>query len=372
MKQNNTVAAFFELVRAGLWEKEAYLSRFGNIDYSELLRLAEQQSVVGLVAAGLEHVTDVKVPKEVALQFVGQALQLEQQNKAMNSFIATLVENMRATSIYTLLLKGQGVAQCYERPLWRSCGDVDLLLDEDNFAKAQRFLYPIASDYEPELKEEKHQEFTIGKWIVELHGNQPSHFSKKKDKVLEEIQESALLRKKSRVWKNGETNIPLLGVDDDIHFVFTHLLKHFFRGGIGLRQICDWCRLLWSFKDSINVSLLDSRLSQMGLRSEWHAFAALAVEWLGMPQEALPLYSSKAIWRRKANRIINFVLLTGNFGHNRDSSYYNKYPYLIGKVISLYWRSRDNIRYFTIFPLDSFYVLLWLIRHGMKNLIRNK
>ena len=59
-------------------------------------------------------------------------LQIEKQNSAMNSFIGVLVEKMRKEGIYTLLIKGQGVAQCYEKPLWRSCGDIDLYLSEDN------------------------------------------------------------------------------------------------------------------------------------------------------------------------------------------------------------------------------------------------
>lgn len=54
--------------------------------------------------------------------------------------------------------------------------------------------------------------------------------------------------------------------------------------------------------------------------SERHAFAALAVEWLGMPAESMPLYSSDKKWSRNAVRIISFVLKTGNFGHNRSLS----------------------------------------------------
>ena len=125
MTNNNTTNAFFILVQAGLWERDVCLSQFGEVDYNDVLRLAEEQSVVGLVAAGLEHVADIKLPKEEVLQFVGQALQLEQQNKAMNSFIAKLVNKMRQAGIYTLLVKGQSVAKNYEKPLWRACGDVD-------------------------------------------------------------------------------------------------------------------------------------------------------------------------------------------------------------------------------------------------------
>ena len=122
---DNNQRAFFELLRAGLWEKDIRLSQYKNIDYSVIMRLAEEQSVLGLITAGLEKVTDVKIQKEVILQFVGSTLQIEQQNKAMNAFIAVLIEKLRKEDIYAILVKGQGIAQCYEHPFWRSSGDVD-------------------------------------------------------------------------------------------------------------------------------------------------------------------------------------------------------------------------------------------------------
>jgi hypothetical protein len=88
----NNIGAFFALVRAGLWEKEARLLSFGEVDYEEVVCLAEEQSVVGLVTAGLEHVVDEKAPQEYLLQFIGQSLQLEQDNVAMNNFIEELIE----------------------------------------------------------------------------------------------------------------------------------------------------------------------------------------------------------------------------------------------------------------------------------------
>ena len=43
---------------------------------------------------------NIKAPKEDVLQFVGLALQIEQRNKAMNSFVADRVDKMRKTYIY--------------------------------------------------------------------------------------------------------------------------------------------------------------------------------------------------------------------------------------------------------------------------------
>lgn len=71
----------------------------------------------------------------------------------------------------------------------------------------------------------------------------------------------------------------------------------------------------------MGVKLLKRRLTKMGLMREWKAFAALSVDYLGIPVEALPLYASDRKWSRKASRILSFVLETGNIGHNRDKSY---------------------------------------------------
>ena len=111
------------------------------MDYKEINRLAEEQSVVGLVAAGLDYIIDIKAPKEDSLQFVGHALQLEQRNLAMNNFVGEMVRKMRESGIYTLIVKGQGIAQCYIRPLWRASGGIDFLLDEDNYGKAKKYCH---------------------------------------------------------------------------------------------------------------------------------------------------------------------------------------------------------------------------------------
>ena len=153
--KDNTKEAFLALVRAGLWEEEVYLSPFRNIDYEKVLQMSEEQSVIGLVTVGLEHVKDSKAPQETVLQFIGSSLQIEQQNIAMNSFIERIVEDMRTAGIYALLVKGQGIAQCYKKPLWRACGDVDFFLSDSNYTQAKSFLIPLSSESKPERKYSK-------------------------------------------------------------------------------------------------------------------------------------------------------------------------------------------------------------------------
>lgn len=369
MKLDSKRQAFFALVEAGLWEKGVWLSTYNKIDFHEVKRLAEEQAVIGLVAAGLEHVTDIGFPKEDLLQFVGQALQLEQRNKAMNHFLVGIIEKLRNEGVYALLLKGQGIAQCYDRPLWRASGDVDLFLSNDNYKNAVNVLTPLANDVEDENIYTKHIGFRIDKWEVELHGSLRSELWKRLDNMLDEVQEEIFYGGAVRSWQNDKTQIFLPRADEDVVYVFAHILQHLFKGGIGLRQICDWCRLIYTYRDSLNYGLLESRISKAGIKTEWKVFATLAVDYLGMPVGYMPLYEGSSKWQKKADRLLAFILETGNFGHNRDMSYINK-----ESAISRKWKifchiTSDTFKQFAIFPMDSFRVWLQMMRIGLISLV---
>lgn len=370
---DNNTQAFLALVSAGLWAEAGFTESWNqvfadSIDWEEVYRLASEQSVVGIVLAGLESLkkanVNLSLNQEMLLQMIGEVQMMEQTNKAMNGFIRKLVDKMRMASIYTLLVKGQGVAQCYERPLWRSCGDVDLLLSDDNYQKAKEFLVPLASSVK--TGGGPHLGLTIDNWIVELHGNLSCGLSEKMDRVINDVQCDVFCGGDVRSWMNGNTQVFLPGIDSDVVFIFTHFLKHFYKGGLGLRQICDWCRLLWTYRESLNRELLESRIREMGLMSEWKAFSAFAVDFLGMSSEAMPLYSSARKWSHKAKRIQEFVMRVGNFGHNRDNYHNGSSPFIIRKCISFSRRVVDVFNHTMIFPMDSLRFFLNMVFNGVR------
>lgn len=357
MVKDNNINAFFALVRAGLWEQEVQLLPYGEVDYNEIMRLAEEQSVNGLVTTGLKHVSDTTIPKVEMVTFIGSTLQIEDQNKAMNRFIAMMVGKMQKAGIYTTLIKGQGVAQCYERPLWRVCGDIDLFLDKENYEKAKAILTPFASHLDDEGLESLHLGMTIDSWVVELHGSMRTGLSKKVDRGIDEVQRDVFENDGVRVWQNEETEVPLPNADNDAIFIFTHFVHHFYGLGVGLRQICDWCRLLWTYRNEIDREKLASRLRQMGLMEEWQVFGAFVVKYLGMPAEDMPFYDSR--FTSKSSLIQKIVLETGNFGHNRDLSYRERYPKPISLAMTFFRRLWEYARFMYLFPGNAlkFYIL---------------
>lgn len=375
---------FWELLRVGLW-KDIYDSNslslkkdYPDSDWDEIYRIAEEQSVVGLVVAGIESYKDfysqgtIGLRQELLLQLIGEVQIIEQRNKAMNQFIAELIDRMRKESIYTLIIKGQGVAQCFDKPLWRSCGDVDLFLSDDNYEKAKKFLIPLASSVESEYKREKHLGMTLGGWVVELHGRLYSGLSSKIEKELDAVFRDTFYNGNVRSWNDCGVQIFIMGIENEVFYVFTHILQHFYKGGIGLRQICDWCRLLWYHRNKIDYKKLESRIRSACLVGEWRAFGTFAVENLGMPKEYMPLYSVDAKWSRKSSMILGFVIESGNFGHNRDTSYYNSHQYIARKLISVSRRIGDLVNHARIFPMDSLRFFPRIMFNGIKSAIRGE
>lgn len=381
VKIDKNTQAFFALLRAGLWEncpvhgEGLMVNGSSDMDWEKVYQLVEEQSVIGLILAGIDwfkaHDSRFKVPQEVLLQMIGEVQIIEQQNKAMNDFVAKLIEKLRKEDVYAILVKGQGIAQCYERPLWRSSGDIDLLLSDGEYEKAKKVLLPIALEVEQEYKSFKHVGMTMeGGYVVELHGTMHSRLSKSIDRGVDEAQNDVFYGGNVRSWQNGNTQVFLPRADEDVIFVFTHILHHFYIEGIGLRQICDWCRLLWTYRDSLNYGLLESRIRKMGLMSEWKAFAAFAVDYLGMPKDAMPLYSNDKKWSKKAEILLAFVLEVGNFGHNRNHTVSENY--VSRKTVSLWNKAKDFGRHAKIFPVDSVKFLFHFIGEGIGNVVRGE
>ncbi len=316
MSKIETQAVFLELIKSGLWEKEAQFLPYGEIDYTAIYNMAEKQGVVGLVAAGLEHVTDVKVPQEWILQFIGQTLLIEQRNKAMNQFIAELVEKMLSADINTLLVKGQGVSQCYERPLWRSSGDIDFLLNEENYKKAKMLLLPLSSSSKNEERYSQHFGMSIKEWYVELHGTLRTGLAAKVDSVVDAITNDMFCGEHVRSWQNDGTRLLLPAPNEDVFLVFTHIVKHFYKERVTLRQVCDWCRLLYTYHLDIDAIWLEKHLRKAGLIGEWDVFATLSVEYLGMQKKTMPVLNhfDNANLKKKAEKLMSYILkgYTGN------------------------------------------------------------
>ena len=396
---SNNQKVFFELLRTGLWgdipvqgegfrffgqakrQSRAIDSLLSDVDWNEVYQLAQEQSVQGLVLQGIDWFkvqgSKFNIPQVLLLQWIGEVQVIEQQNKEMNVFVAELIEKLRQNDIYVLLVKGQGIAQCYDKPLWRCSGDVDLFLSDSNYEIAKRVLVPLASEVETEYVGSKHLGMTIDGWVVELHGSLRVGLPNKINRVLDDIKTDTFNRGNMRSWMNGRTQVFLLGKENDIVYVFVHFFNHFYKEGVGLRQLCDWCRLMWTYRDEIDVKKIEGRIQEMGLVSEWKAFYNLASRYLGMPDFGSRLMVHDSRFDKKADRIMEFILKSGNMGHKRGSwlmehdSWLSR-QYVVRKAFSMGRRIGDLINHARIFPLDSLRFFPRIMFNGVVSAMRGE
>ena len=306
--QNDFDSAELKAVPKGQADGLKVIDLPAAIDYDEVLRLSGDQSVVGLVTAGLEMLPTGILPLTEKLKLVGMCQLIEQRNIAMNSFIARTIVQMRVAGIEPLLVKGQGIAQCYTRPLWRTSGDIDFFFSPDVFPKAVDFFMSYAANKVQDAKYTKSVGVYAEDWFVELHGTLRSSLSTKVDKEIDAVQKEVFSKREYKVWHNNGTDVYMPDVNSDLFLLFTHFVRHFYKGGIVIRQLCDWCRFLWIYRNKVDSQLLVTRLRRAGLVDEWKSFSAFVVEYLGMPVEAMLLYDVDERWNKKGEKVLEIIL----------------------------------------------------------------
>ena len=67
----------------------------------------------------------------------------------------------------------------------------------------------------------------------------------------------------------------------------------------------------------------------------------------------------------------NFVMMSGNFGHNRDHNAFGQ-SYVTKKVRSMRRQINDSIHHAKIFPLDSLRFMPSIMIQGLKSAAREE
>lgn len=380
---SKTVEQFLELLRAGLW---GVSPRLGNdVDWSGVMRLAKMQTVQGLIIDGVELLPEAqRPPKDLMLKMLMLKVRLEQTNQLLEKAISEVVAVTDAAGVPSVLLKGSGVAQNYRRPHSRACGDIDLYVGKDNYAKASEAIASSSTEVTAQevldeddmlgAESEKHMHLNYKGITVEVHRVTDVPLDYRKKKLYEEWSDNLLHRSGERMRSvvfDG-VSVTLPPANFDAIFIFNHTLHHFVVGGVGLRQFCDWCRYLHARKSEIDVVALEMDLKKLGLFEMWQEFGRFAVCYLGMPREDMLLCSDFEP-NRKTERILRLILKEGNFGKYRPEMQNNKpLPYYLRKARSFFRMTGRLAKVIPVSPgLVCMYTIGWFVT-GMKAVFKHQ
>ncbi len=288
-----------------------------SIDWKAVLALAQQHAVVGTIINSVQFLPDSLRPSASTSAKMNKfALGLIQTNMVLDRTAARLVAFLEQRGIRGVLLKGQGVARYYPMPQIRQTGDIDFYVGREQYRRAVEVCREQLASNKAECEEmEVHFSFDMGGVEIELHRLAAKIYSPVRNRrfrhwVVEELEHSGARRS----LQLGDTEVVLPSYEFDALFVFYHAWHHYLTGGIGLRQLCDWAMIFHSHSADIDREQLTANLRRFGLTNGWKLFACIAVGYLGVPADRMPLYDPSFV--RKSEIVLAEILAGGNFGEN--------------------------------------------------------
>ena len=353
---------FLELLRAGLWGTPANPALFKQeaTDWKQIYRIAKEQTVQGIVADGIETLPKENwPPKEIMFKFMMVKVKTSQMYSLLNTTLCQVVNALNAEGIPSVLLKGQGVAQNYRNPESRMCGDIDLYVGEENYRRASETIAKLdPSGNAIGLETSMHQHVTINGVEIEVHHTADHLSVRRHRKALQQWVSSCMDLTTSPIsanrWDGLGTEITLPPHTYNAFFILHHAVRHLASDGIGLRQICDWVRYLYTYGQEINTAELKKQLKVFNMAQIWDEFSHLATNVLGLPTDRLPFTPQRPL-SEKTDLLLKQIFNTGNFGRYAEE----KIDFKEKNVIKRKWRNFgvQSSRLFILYKISPSFTL---------------
>lgn len=371
----NIKELFFRLLRSSLMgtdfgDEEDKVSRQ---DLLKAIRIAKVQAVLGLVSnevLGNEKLSNLLREEDKAKlkYFVMNNLSVSQM---LNNTLVSIVLELRKHGIDPVLLKGQGIAKYYPIPELRQCGDIDIYVGQENFAKTCEVIGAMSTpeDHQGDIPSLKHFHTRIGSAFIEIHRYTDVYFQRWRDRFYQKVSDRGMSTDLVPL-EFGGVSVMSPSLNFNVFFIFNHFWHHFIADGVGLRQLCDWVRLLHENYGKIDLEYLTEVLRGMGLMKEWKVFGYIAVNTLGLPAAEMPFYDGK--YDKLAGKVLDLIMLEGNFGKENLRGHNRPNGYIAGKLYSFSKRFKRNFRVLRLFPKEALRQLLKVFFVGIAVVFSDK
>lgn len=305
-------ADLFVLLRMGLWGNAETIE---NVDWSEVLSLADEQTVTGIVADAIALLPHGDGPAAaLKTPVIVRVMSIERRNAIVNADVKRLFHRLIAMELQPVLMKGQAFAALYPHPSHRQSGDIDVWFPrEGDCQKAVEWVRSVDKEtaYKWDHKRiTKDYSFRYRNTLAELHFTMEHFASMRLQKRFLEIADSEYNAGRPYYIdvedERIETVPPTLAV---LHQI-VHVTRHLLEAGIGLRQLCDMAVYLHRHKEDIDGERLRGYLQELQLQRIAAAIGQILHEQLGLEKAFIPFATDGT----DAEFILNEIFVGGNFG----------------------------------------------------------
>lgn len=264
-----------KLIRLSMGLTEEELGAVSGEAWQQLYKLAHQEALIGLCWQGVTRLSREQQPSMgLALRWAGEAEQISGLNKLQNGEAARLTQLFAQAGRKSAVLKGQANARLYPNPLSRQPGDIDIWVEGGRESVVSLLVgmglldkRPVTADIGKKGKatmsyHHVHLPPTADGVVVEVHfrpssGNFDPITNRRLQRWLEQELASGIAI--------SEEGFGVPSVRFALVMQLAHIQRHFLGGGVGLRQITDYCLLLRSATDEDRREVADC-LERLGLK----------------------------------------------------------------------------------------------------------
>lgn len=374
---------FFDFLRFSIGSAKEIPDSLKDADWKELYRIAQKQALLGVLFYGIRRLPKELAPEQnLLMQWMAMAEMIRKQNIKLFQDSVKVCQNFENEGFANCILKGQGNALLYPDPYMRTPGDIDIYLSGGR-KKIMKYVDRVCPN---QVMRYHHVDFPVMKTAIEVHFT-PSYMfcpihNRRMQKWFEEVMGEQCKHRASLPDGYGEIHVPQ--VSFNVIYILSHLYRHIFTEGIGLRQLLDyyfvlvkWHTDLTNLTDSnkslpqmtqinTDVDALRHELKYLGLWKFAGAVMYVLHEVFGLSEDRMIAPMDE----KEGRFLLNEIMRGGNFGQYDD-----RMGSKVGESkIHRYFRMNlRNLRFVKHYPTEALseplfrtWFAVWKKIHGIK------
>lgn len=374
---------FFDFLRFCIGSAKEIPGSLKEADWKELYAIAQKQALLGVLFHGIRRLPKELAPEQMLLmQWMVMAEQIRKQNIRLFQDSVKVCQNFENEGFANCILKGQGNALLYPDPYMRTPGDIDIYLSGGR-RKIMKYVDRVCPN---QVMRYHHVDFPVMKTAIEVHFT-PSYMfcpihNSRMQKWFKEVTGEQCNHRVSLPDGYGEIHVPQ--VSFNVIYILSHLYRHIFTEGIGLRQLLDyyfvlvkWHTDLTNLTDSnkglpqmtqINTDLdtLRHELKYLGLWKFAQAVMFVMKEVFGLSEDRMIAPMDE----REGRFLLDEIMRGGNFGQYDDRMGSKAGESKIHRYFRMNLR---NLRFVKHYPTEALseplfrtWFAVWKKIHGIK------
>ena len=358
---------FFDFLRFSIGSAKDIPDSLKEVDWKELYAIAKKQALLGVLFYGIRQLPKELAPEQkLLMQWMAMAEQIRKQNIRLFLDSVKICQNFENEGFANCILKGQGNALLYPDSYMRTPGDIDIYLTGGR-KRVMQYINKVCPN---QVMRYHHADFPVMKTAIEVHFT-PSYMfcpihNRRMQKWFKEVMDLQCSNVVTLPDGYGEITVPTTSFN--VIYILSHLYRHVFTEGIGLRQLIDYYFVLVKSEERRvkNLTALQRELKFLGLWKFAGAVMYVLHEALGLPEAKM----IAPIDVNEGRFLLAEIMQGGNFGQydTRLGSKENE-----GKLHRYLRMSLRNLRFVKHYPTEALseplfrtWFAVWKKIHGIR------